>query len=131
MQRNTIGAVATRAGVGVETIRFYERQGLIKQPPARKKGFREYPDEAVDRIRFIRHAKDLGFTLAEVGELLSLRAHPRINCETVQERAKEKIVDVDARIRALRKIKKQLHKLAEACDAREATADCPILDAMK
>ena len=129
--RNTIGSVARRAGVGVETIRFYERQGLIKQPPTRKQGFREYPEEAVDRVRFIRHAKDLGFTLEEVGQLLSLRAHPRINCETVQERAKEKIADVDAKIQGLRKIKTQLQKLAKACDMREATADCPILEALK
>lgn len=129
--RNTIGTVARSAGVGVETIRFYERQGLIKQPPTRKHGFREYPEEAVDRVRFIRHAKVLGFTLEEIGELLSLRAHPRINCETVQERALEKIADVDAKIQGLRKIKTQLHKLAKACDMREATAGCPILEALK
>jgi MerR family mercuric resistance operon transcriptional regulator len=131
MLPNTIGAIAKRAGVGVETVRFYERQGLIRQPAARKSGFRQYPDEIVDRIRFIRHAKDLGFTLTEVGQLLSLRAHPRINCETVQRRAKEKIDDVDAKIRALSKIKTQLQKLARACDQREATADCPILEALK
>lgn len=131
MARNTIGMVAKRAGVGVETVRFYERQGLIKQPATRERGYREYPDEVVDRIRFIRHAKDLGFTLVETGELLALRVHPRSSCETVQRRAADKIADVDAKVDALRKIKKQLHKLAKACDEREATADCPILEALK
>lgn len=131
MPRNTIGSVAKRAGVGVETVRFYERQGLIKQPSTPQQGFREYPDDAVDRVRFIRHAKELGFTLGEIGELLSLRSHPRINCETVQRRAEEKILNVDAKIRTLRKIRTQLRKLANACNEREATADCPVLDALR
>jgi MerR family mercuric resistance operon transcriptional regulator len=131
MASNTIGVVAKRAGVGVETVRFYERQGLIKRPATRESGFRKYPDEVVDRIRFIRHAKELGFTLTETGELLALRVHPRSNCETVQGRANEKIDDVEAKIDALRRIKKQLHKLARACDQREDTAACPILEALK
>ncbi len=131
MPRNTIGTVAKHAGVGVETVRFYERQGLIDQPASPEQGFREYPPDAVDRIRFIRHAKELGFTLEEIGDLLSLRSDPRENCETVQLRAEDKIIDVDAKIRALRKIKTQLRKLANACDEREATADCPILEALR
>ena len=131
MPRNTIGAVAKRAGVGVETVRFYEREGLIKQPPTPKQGFREYPLDAVDRIRFIRHAKELGFTLDEISDLLSLRSHPRINCETVRHRAEQKIDDVDGKIEALRRIKVQLRKLANACNAREASAECPILEALR
>ena len=131
MTRNTIGRVAQLAGVGVETVRFYERQGLIKQPATPRNGFREYPPDVVDRVRFIRHAKDLGFTLKEIGELLSLRSDPRTNCEVVQARAEQKIGDVDTKIRSLRRIKTQLHKLAKACDKREATADCPILEALK
>jgi MerR family mercuric resistance operon transcriptional regulator len=130
MARNTIGTIAKRAGVGVETVRFYERQGLIKRPTAPRQGFREYPEQVVDRIRFIRHAKVLGFTLKEIGQLLSLRAHPRINCETVQTRALEKIATVDEKIRALRRIRSQLQKLANACNERDATADCPILEAL-
>ena len=131
MAGNTIGIVAKRAGVGVETVRFYERRGLIKRPATRESGFRKYPDEVVDRIRFIRHAKELGFTLTETGELLALRVNPRTNCETVQRRATEKIADVEAKVDALQKIKKQLHKLAKSCDARESTADCPILEALQ
>ncbi len=131
MSGNTIGSVAKRAGVGVETVRFYERQGLIKQPSAPRTGFRQYSDDIVDRVRFIRHAKDLGFTLAEIGELLSLRADPRINCETVRYKAEEKVADVDAKMRALRKIKTQLQKLARACENRETTAECPILEALR
>ena len=131
MSGNTIGSVAKRAGVGVETVRFYERRGLIKQPPAPRTGFRSYSDDVVDRVRFIRHAKDLGFTLAEIGDLLSLRADPRVNCEAVQRRAEEKVADVDAKMRALRRIKTQLNKLARACENRETTAECPILEALR
>lgn len=72
----TIGQVAKAAGVGVETVRFYERVGLIPDPPRRPSGYREYPPDAVHRIEFIKRAKALGFTLAEIGELLSLRVHP-------------------------------------------------------
>ena len=131
MSGNTIGIIAKRAGVGVETVRYYERQGLIKQPPAPRTGFRRYSDDLVDRVRFIRHAKDLGFTLAEIGDLLSLRSDPRINCETVRHRAEEKVADVDAKMRVLRKIKTQLQKLARACENRETTAECPILEALR
>ena len=131
MSGSTIGSVAKQAGVGVETVRFYERQGLIKQPPAPPTGFRSYPDDIVDRVRFIRHAKDLGFTLAEIGDLLTLRADPQINCETVRRRAQSKLADVDAKMHALRKIKTQLQKLARACENREATAECPILEALR
>lgn len=131
MSASTIGAVAQQAGVGVETIRFYERQGLIKQPSTPQTGFRHYPDDVVARIRFIRHAKELGFTLNEIGDLLSLRADPRINCEPVRRRAEEKMSDVDAKIRTLRRIKTQLQKLARACEKRQATAECPILEALQ
>lgn len=131
MSGGTIGSLARRAGVGVETVRFYERQGLIKQPPTPPTGFRRYSDDIVDRVRFIRHAKDLGFTLAEIGDLLTLRADPQINCETVRRRAQSKLADVDAKMHALRKIKTQLQKLARACENREATAECPILEALR
>jgi Hg(II)-responsive transcriptional regulator len=130
MARNTIGQVAARAGVGVETIRFYERSGLIRRPDAPNGGFREYPEEVVDRVRFIRHGKELGFALIEIADLLSLRTHPRSNCEEVRERVARKIKDVDGRIRSLRKIKTQLQKLATACDQRAGSSDCPILEAL-
>jgi MerR family mercuric resistance operon transcriptional regulator len=131
MIQATIGQVAKRAGVGVETVRFYERRGLIEQPPRHRSGYRVYPEEAVDRIRFIRHAKDIGFTLAEIGELLSLRPDPAGNCDVVKERAEAKVTDIDEKIRGLTRMRESLGKLIGACDTRSETADCPILEALE
>ncbi len=128
---NTIGRVARQAGVGVETVRFYERRGLIKRPATPTRGFREYPDDVVDRVRFIRHAKDLGFTLTEVRDLLSLRTTPRSSCEAVKRRAERKVADVEAKIASLRRIRRELRNLARACDERAPSADCPILEALE
>ena len=86
MKAVTISKAAKNAGVGVETIRFYERKGLIEQPPKPfGPGFREYPEEVVRRIRFIRQAQDIGFSLREIAELLSLRADPSADCSDVRE----------------------------------------------
>ncbi len=131
MNGPTIGQVAKRAGVGVETVRFYERKGLIEQPRKRTSGYRVYPDDVVQRIRFIRHAKALGFTLAEIGELLSLRPDPRTNCATVKERAQGKMADIDEKIASLTKMHRSLTKLVHACDRRSQTAECPILEALE
>ena len=98
MNGPTIGQLAKRAGVGVETVRFYERKGLIEQPRKRTSGYRVYPDDVVQRIQFIRHAKDLGFTLAEIGELLSLRPDPRTNCAAVKDRAQAKMAAIDEKV---------------------------------
>ena len=94
----TIGQLARRAGVGVETVRFYEREGLISEPPRRPSGYRDYPLEAVSRIVFIRRAKKLGFSLKEISELLGLRVRPRRNCAQVKQNADAKIDDIDAKI---------------------------------
>jgi MerR family mercuric resistance operon transcriptional regulator len=131
MAPTTIGQVARQAGVGVETVRFYERKGLVTQPKSPRAGYRHYPDDVVARIRFIRHAKDLGFTLSEIGDLLSLRAHPRSSCASVKRRADEKIADIDERVRRLRRIRGTLKKLAAACAQRETSAECPILEALE
>ena len=131
MTRPTIGQVAKRAGVGVETVRFYERRGLIEQPRKRSSGYRVYPEDVVHRIRFIRHAKDLGFTLNEIGELLSLRPDPRTNCAAVKERAQGKMADIDEKIASLTRMQRSLAKLVDACDRRSQTAECPILEALE
>lgn len=131
MPGSTIGEVAKRAGVGVETIRYYERRGLIPRPPARRSGYRQYPDDTVDRLAFIRHAKDLGFTLTEIGELLSLRTHPRSNCIAVKAKAEAKIADVESRIEMLGRMRVTLKRLVAACDRRETTEECPILESLK
>ncbi len=130
MSALTIGFVAKNADVGVETIRFYERQGLIEQPLRPISGFRHYPEETVKRVRFIRHAKELGFSLQEIGELLDLSLDPDQNCNEVRSRTKSKIADINSRMEALEKMKETLNMLVAACDSRnQATHSCPILEA--
>ena len=130
MPANTIGQVARKAGVGVETIRFYERKGLIEQPERKGRGYRDYPDDTVQRIRFIVHARQLGFTLKEILGLLSLRAHSAESCDAVKGQAEEKIADVDRKIHGLQRMKATLMDLTNACGRREPSAECPILDAL-
>ena len=126
----TIGLVARRAGVGVETVRFYERQRLIEEPPRRLSGYREYGDDIVSRLGFIRRAKDLGFTRKEIKELLSLRRDPSTPAADVRRRAEAKIADIETKIRALQKMKKALGKLTSACRGTATTAECPLLRAL-
>src|ERR671918_2137551 len=93
----TIGQVAKHAGVGVETVRFYERQGLLDAPPRRASGYRQYSQDVIRRIQFIKRAKDLGFALREIRELLSLRVDPNTPCDEVKHRAEAKIADIDTK----------------------------------
>jgi len=131
MKPITIGIVARQAGVNVETVRFYEREKLIEKPPRRGSGYRQYPEETVARIRFIRRAKELGFSLNEIKELLELRASPRTPCGEVRRCAEEKIQDIEKKLRDLRRMKKALTQLAAACVGGGPAAQCPILDAME
>ena len=130
METLTIGQVAKEAHVGLETIRFYEREGLIESPPRRSSGYRAYPPETVTRVRFIRTAKDLGFSLKEIGELLSLRVDPIGSCAEIRTVAEGKIKDIDERVRSLQRMRRTLRKLVAACDAREPTSECPILESL-
>lgn len=127
----TIGQLARHADVGIETVRFYERRGLIEDPPRRRSGYRQYPPDTVDRLRFIRRAKELGFSLNEIGELLRLRSHPAENREEVRAKAQAKIDDIDRRLADLTRIRETLSDLAEACDRGDETEDCPILIALE
>lgn len=127
MSSLTIGQVAKQAGVGVETVRFYEREGLVAEPSRRPSGYREYPPEAVQRIRFIRRAKELGFSLKEISELLSLRVDPDSTCADVRARARVKIGDIDEKLASLERMKSALVRLAERCRGNGPTDDCPIL----
>lgn len=132
MRRLTIGKVARLTEVGVETIRFYEREGLIDPPPRRPSGYREYPEDAIRRIRFIRRAKELGFTLKEIKELLNLRVDPGspATCDAVRALAEEKLADVRARIQALTRLEAILSQLVQDCCNRSVASNCPILSAM-
>lgn len=126
----TIGRLAEQSGVGVETLRFYERKGLLRKPPRTESNYRMYPADAAQRVRFIRRAQELGFSLKEILELLSMRARPRMKCADVLKRAEDKIVDIDERIRSLEAMKKALSKLVSQCSGRTPVTECPILDAM-
>lgn len=130
MDALTIGKVAKQAGVGIETIRFYEREGLIAEPPRRESGYRQYPPQTVDRVRFIKRAKELGFSLREIRELLSLRAKPSAGCADVLKRARKKTDDIDERIRTLQAMRRALSKLMSECTGRGPVSECPILDAL-
>lgn len=127
----TISRAAEEAGVGVETIRFYERRGLIKQPARpRSGGYRFYDDEVVERIRFIRQAQELGFSLREITELLSLRADPGADCGDVRKQATAKREEVGHKIAQLRKIRSGLDELIASCPGGGALRACTIIDAL-
>ena len=131
MAGNTIGLVAQQAGVGVETVRFYQRRGLIQEPPTPAKGFRVYPEETIERIRFIRRAKDLGFTLGEIAGLLELKVDPEQNCASVKSFALDKIALIEEKIGSLDDMRQQLVRLTEACDNGKRTSECAILEALQ
>ena len=126
----TTGQLAKRANVNVETIRYYERRGIIPEPPRRESGYRQYPDDAVARIQFVKRAQELGFTLKEIQELLNLRVDPETPCAVVKNRADLKIMDIEEKLRSLKRIKKALNQLAASCSGRGPVGDCPILQAL-
>lgn len=127
----TIGELAERAGVGVETIRFYERKKLIAQPSRPAAGFRRYDQETERRIRFIRQAQDLGFTLAGIKQLLELRLDPRRSCAEVKVEAETKIAEIDGKLASLRGMRKALVEITVSCSGQGPTSECPILDAIE
>ncbi|SRR6266545_502918 len=127
----TIGQVATAADVNIQTIRYYERRGLFPTPKRTPAGYRQYADEAVARLRFIKHAQDLGFSLNEIQELLGLRVRHGAACDAVERKTRGKVALVQQRIRDLQRMKRTLERLAAACAARRPTDECPILEAME
>ncbi len=132
MSEMTIGKAARAAGVGVETIRFYERKGLIEQPPRPAfGGFRVYPAETVRRVRFIRQGQELGFSLRQIGELMSLKADPATDCSDVRRRAQAKLEEVDEKLARLTRIRAALEELIAACPGRGALRACSIMGALE
>ena len=124
----TVGRAAEEAQVNIETIRFYERKGLLPKPPRSTSGYRQYSPETVARIHFIKRSQELGFSLREIAELLSLRVEPEVGCGDVRKRAEEKILEIEAKIRELRRMKEALTRLADRCRDQEPTGQCPILE---
>jgi len=131
MKTLTIGQLAKQAQVNVETVRYYERRGLIPEPHRRESGYREYSQEAVARLQFIKRAKGLGFSLKEISDLLSLRVGPDATCGDVKRRAERKLADIEEKLQALQRMKKALTKLAAACRGRGPTSECPILEVLE
>lgn len=131
MKGLTIGKISLSSGVGIETIRFYEKEGLIDPPARTESNYRLYPQGDIVRLRFIKRAKALGFTLKEIKELLSLRHDPAADKEGVKRQTEVKIEDIAAKIRDLTRIKETLEMLDQRCDGHGPTSECPILDALE
>ncbi|MBC8243264.1 MAG: MerR family DNA-binding protein [Verrucomicrobia bacterium] len=131
MTEQTIGQVARAAGVGVETVRFYERQQLLPAPKRNGVGYRQYPPGTVSRLRFVKRAQALGFSLSEIGELLSLRASPRSTCGQMRGRAEMKRSEIDKKLRDLRRLRRALDKVIQECSGDGPATRCPILAALE
>lgn len=129
-QHLTIGTVARRAGVGIDTIRYYEREGLLPEPQRRTSGYRDYGSGVIERLRFIRRAKDLGFTLEGIRELLTLSTDRERGVKSVKQRAQARLGEVEQRIRELQRVKRGLKELIDACPGHGALEHCPILRAL-
>jgi len=130
MKSLTIGRLAKQAGVNLETVRFYERRGLLPRPPRSASEYRLFPVEAARRLRFIRRAQELGFSLKEIRELLSLRVSRTTRSADIRARAEAKVADIEAKIRSLESMKKTLRKLTRICDGCAPMAECPILESL-
>ncbi len=125
-----IGEVAKAAGIGIDAVRFYEREGLLPKPARRPSGYREFTSDVVVSLRFIKRAKELGFSLKEIAELLRLEASEGTTPAEVREHAEAKLEDLEERIRALQRMRRALRKLVESCPGKGSLSDCSILRAL-
>ena len=123
----TIHALAEAAGVKVTTIRYYERRGLMPSPRRTPAGYRQYGQSAVDRLRFIKRAQELGFSLEEIDDLLALNVSDPSACQRVAEATVAKLNDIDGKLRDLERLRGVLAGLAQACQQRQRTTECPVL----
>lgn len=130
MDALTPSALAEAAGVNQQTIRYYERRGLIPEPPRTGSGYRMFPPDTLRRVHFIKQAQALGFTLKEIQDLLDLRVRSGVGCADIRQRTREKIGDIGEKIAALRRMEAALTKLANRCRGRGPVEECPILDAL-
>jgi MerR family mercuric resistance operon transcriptional regulator len=131
-KRLTSGGIAKSAGVNVETLRYYERRGLLPKPTRSSSGYRHYSPDTVRQLRFIKKAQSLGFTLEEIRELLHLRiGRGASQCADIRRRASAKVDEVEAKLKSLRRMKRALDRLVVSCDSKGPAAACPILDALE
>ena len=125
-----IGQFAQRAGVGIDTVRYYEKHGLLSSPGRLASGYRQYGEQDLAPLRFIRRAKALGFTLMEIQELLALSGQQDYSVVMVKAAASEKLAAVEAKLAELTRIRIALQTLVDACPGHGALATCPILNAL-
>jgi MerR family mercuric resistance operon transcriptional regulator len=126
-----IGQVAKQTGVTVETVRFYEKKNLIAAPQRSDAGYRQYPPETVKRVRFIQNAKEVGFTLKDIGELLSLSQKPGTSCAGINMHATQKMKEGNQKIHDLKRIRNALGHMIMKCNFRRDLSGCPILDELE
>src|SRR2546429_74827 len=126
-----IGEVAERGGVNLQTIRYYEREKLLPEPPRLPSGYRMFPEQTIHRVRFIKRAQELGFSLAEIRDLLSIQVDPRKECSDVKRMAKTKIADIEEKIRTLEAMKRVLCGLMKLCPGQGPSSECPILESIE
>lgn len=125
----TIGQIAKVTGISIETIRYYERLKLMPQPKRRPSGYRQYCQNCVNRLKFIKNTKELGFSLKEIASFLSLRVKEKSKCTDFKRRTDLKIDEIDERIQKLQGIKRSLKQLSNKCTKGNAPlSECPILE---
>ncbi len=130
MESLTIGHLARQAGINLETVRYYERVGLLPPAPRSASGYRLFPADAKRRLRIIRRAQELGFSLKEIRELLALRVSPRTTSAEIRKRAEKKIADIEGKIRSLESMSKTLRRLTKSCAGCGPASECPILESL-
>lgn len=128
--RLTIGRLSKASGVSIDSIRFYERRGLLDEPQRTESNYRVYPEEAATRLRFLKKAQSLGFTLDEIKGLLSLHDNPQASRAEVKQRTEQKIALIRSRIADLSRMLVVLEEMNESCDGEGPIAGCPILAAL-
>lgn len=125
-----IGEVAVRGGVNLQTIRYYEREKLLSEPPRLASGYRVYPEQTVRRVRFIKRAQEIGFTLSGIRELLDIRMNADRDSSDVRNLAKAKINEIEMKIQTLNRMKEVLSRMTERCSGCGPTSECPILESI-
>jgi len=131
MKALTRSQVAKCTGITLEAVRFYEREGMIPEPPRTEAGYRQYPEEILPRIHFIKKAQSLGFSLPEIRELLCLRVDPRTTAADIRQRAEKKIGEIDGKIKALQQMRVALVHITQTCHGSGPVSECPILEALE
>lgn len=124
------GEVAEAAGVNIQTLRYYERRGLLTEPPRRHSGYRMYASDAVRVVRFVKRAQELGFTLAEVEVLLAMSAGGPENCDAAHDMAMQKLGELGAKIASLKAMRSSLQRLAATCELQRSERECPIIESL-